>query len=394
MKVALVYDRVNKWGGAERVIIALRKIFPDSVLFTSVYKEGRASWAKKILVIPSFLQKIPFASSHHESLAVFMPLAFESFNFDQFDLVISVTSEAAKGIITKPSTRHISIILTPTRYLWSGYGDYFFNPIFRITTWPVVSYLRLWDKIAAQRPDKLLAISENVRDRIKKYYELESEVIYPPLMIRTSRFARRDSQNDMQQANGKKQGYFLVVSRLVSYKRVDLAIKAANKIRAPLKIIGTGSEFGKLKKMAGPTVEFLGYVSDSDLKYYYANCHALVFPGIEDFGLTMVEAQAFGKPVIAYRGGGAEEIIIEGKTPLRPAAAEALAGKQGFAGPTGTFFDKKTPSSLAVRLKSFRSSRYNRQDCIRNSKRFSYDRFKKEIIKLVENTGSDIKYKI
>ena len=184
MKVALVYDRVNKWGGAERVIIALRKIFPDSVLFTSVYKEDRASWARKIPVKTSFLQKIPFASSHHEVFATLMPVAFESFDFSDFDLVISLTSEAAKGIITKPQTKHISIILTPTRYLWSGHKDYFSNPIFRIIIWPVVSYLRFWDKIAARRPDKLIAISETVQSRIKKYYGLESEVIYPPLMMR------------------------------------------------------------------------------------------------------------------------------------------------------------------------------------------------------------------
>ena len=263
MKVALVYDRVNKWGGAERVIIALRKIFPSSVLFTSVYRQNRASWAKKISVKTSFLQKIPFASSYHEALGVFMPIAFETFNFDNFDLVISVTSEAAKGIITKPHTKHISIILTPTRYLWSGYRDYFSNPVFRIISLPVVSYLRFWDKIAARRPDKLVAISETVRSRIKKYYGLDSEVIYPPLMMKPTidRSMKQESRSTGSGQARSKGNYFLVVSRLVSYKRIDLAIKAANKVGASLKIIGTGSEFGKLKKIAGSTVEFLRYVS-------------------------------------------------------------------------------------------------------------------------------------
>ncbi len=355
MKVAIVYDRVNKWGGAERVIIALRKIFPDSVLFTSVYREDRASWAKKILIKTSFLQKIPFAALHHEALAAFMPIAFESFNFDDFDLVISVTSESAKGIITKPTTRHMSIILTPTRYLWSGYSDYFANFFLRIVTWPVVSYLRFWDMIAARRPDKLIAISETVQARIKKYYGLDAEVINPPLMMRPSiRISNFQIRNSKQAQN-----YFLVVSRLVPYKRVDLAVKAANKICAPLKIIGTGSELGHLKNMAGPTVEFLGYVSDFDLKYYYMNSRALIFPGVEDFGLTMVEAQSFGKPVIAYRGGGAQEIIIEGKT--------------------GVFFDKQTVQSLADKLKNFRASRYNEKDCQRNARRFSFEQFKKKI---------------
>lgn len=357
MKVALVYDRVNKWGGAERVIIALRKIFPNSVLFTSVYKEDRASWAKKIPIKTSFLQKLPLAASYHEALAVMMPIAFESFNFDEFDLVISVTSEAAKGIIVRPQTKHISIILTPTRYLWSGYEDYFSNWFFRTVTWPIVSYLRFWDKIAARRPDELIAISETVRDRIKKYYGLDSEVIYPPLMIRSIKYK-------VSSIKYKKQSYFLVVSRLVPYKRIDLAVRAANKVRASLKIIGTGSEFGRLKSMAGPSVEFLGYVSDSDLKYYYANCRALVFPGIEDFGLTMVEANAFGKPVIAFRGGAAEEIIIEGKT--------------------GIFFDKQTSGFLADKLKSFRPSRYNEKDCRKNARRFSFNQFRREILRLTE----------
>ena len=150
------------------------------------------------------------------------------------------------------------------------------------------------------------------------------------------------------------------------YKKIDLAVWAANKVRAPLKIIGTGSEFGHLKKMAGPTVELLGYVSDPDLKYYYSNCKALIFPGVEDFGLTMVEAQAFGKPVIAFRGGGAEEIIIEGKTPR-------------LIRPTGVFFDKQTVQSLAKILKSFRPSRYNSLDCRRNTRRFSFQQFKQRI---------------
>jgi glycosyltransferase involved in cell wall biosynthesis len=369
---------VNKWGGAERVIIALRKIFPDSVLFTSVHKEDRASWAKKIPVRTSFLQKLPFASSYHEAFAAFMPIAFESFNFDDFDLVISVTSESAKGILTKPGTRHISIILTPTRYLWSGYNDYFSNPIFRIVSLPLVWYLRFWDKIASRRPDKLIAISETVRNRIKKYYDLDSEIVYPPLMIHVARgpaaphphptyslhSVRSVRSTGVPRSASPLRSYFLVVSRLVPYKRVDLAIEAANKACAPLKIIGVGSELGKLKKLAGPTVEFLGYVSDSDLKYYYSNCKALIFPGVEDFGLTMVEAQAFGKPVIAYRGGGAREIIIEGKT--------------------GVFFEKQTAASLADKLKNFRPSRYNSVYCRKNARRFSFGQFRNKIINLVQ----------
>lgn len=351
MKVALVYDRVTKWGGAERVIIALRKMFPDSVLFTSVYKKDKASWAKKIPVVPSFLQKIPFASSYHEALAFLMPLAFESFTFDEFDLVISVTSEAAKGIITKPGTRHICICLTPTRYLWSGYEEYFENKLFRFISVPIVSYLRLWDRIAAFRPDKMIAISENVSARIKKYYGLASPVIYPPLMIKNFKYKPFDGK------------YFLVVSRLVQYKRIDLAVQAANKLNLKLKIIGVGSELNRLKELAGSTIEFLGQASDDELKKQFAGCRALIFPGVEDFGLTMVEANAAGKPVIAFRSGGAKEIIIEGKT--------------------GTFFDKQTAASLAQVLKKFRLSSYNTMICKRNAKRFSFGEFSRMITDVI-----------
>lgn len=364
MKVALVYDRVNKWGGAERVVIALRKIFPDAPLFTSVYKQDKASWARKIPVFNSFLQRIPFAAEHHEAFGFLMPIAFESFNFDEYDLVISVTSEAAKGIITKPSTFHLSIILTPTRYLWSGYMDYFSNDIFRVLTYPIVAYLRMWDRIASRRPDKLIAISETVKSRIKKYYDLESEIIYPPLMIKSIKLKASSIKlkNQELRTNNQKP-YFLVVSRLVPYKRIDLAVKTATKLGIPLKVIGTGNELAKLKSFAGPTVEFLGYIADSELKNYYSNAKALIFPGVEDFGLTMVEAQAFGKPVIAYKAGGAQEIIIEGKT--------------------GIFFDKQNVASLSQVLKSFRSSRYNREDCIKNSKRFSFEQFRRKILCLI-----------
>lgn len=355
LRVALVYDRVNKWGGAERVVIALRKMFPNAHLFTSVYEKNGGSWAKKIEVFPSFLQKIPFASKHHEALGALMPLAFESFNFEKYDLVISVTSEAAKGILTTPKTRHICICLTPTRYLWSGYSQYFSNQLFKLISWPIVYHLREWDRIAAMRPDSLIAISKTVSERIKKYYGLTSEIIYPPLMIRNNllKTSTHFAENP----------YFLVVSRLVPYKKVDLAIKAANKLKLPLKIVGTGNEYGKLKKLAGPTVELLGYVSDKDLKSYYLGCKALIFPGIEDFGLTMVEAQSFGKPVIAFRAGGAEEIIIEGKT--------------------GVFFDKQNVASLSQVLKSFRSSRYNTKDCVKNAKRFSFEQFERKLKNII-----------
>ena len=344
-----MYDRINKWGGAERVLLALHKIFPQAPLFTSVYNEKTAAWASVFDVQTAFLQKFPKAKTAHEPYALLMPLAFENFNFDNFDLVISVTSEAAKGIITKPTTRHVCYCLTPTRYLWSGYNDYFKSSLFKLLAKPAVSYLRNWDKVAAQRPDEYIAISTEVKNRIKKYYDRDSAVIYPPLMM------------DTQATEDKTSGdYFLVVSRLTNfYKRVDIAIKACNELQLPLKIIGSGRDKQSLMRMAGRTVEFLGNLTDNELEACYRKCRALIFPAREDFGLTMVEAGSFGKPVIAFRGGGALEIVKEGAT--------------------GEFFDEQTTSSLKGVLKSFNDSSYNTKLCRENAERFTFAQFEKDL---------------
>lgn len=361
MKVALVYDRVNKWGGAERVLLALNKLFPDAPLYTSVYDKKKAGWASVFNVKTSFLQSLPFAMNH-ELFATLMPIAFESFSFDEFDLVISVTSEAAKGIITKPKTKHICYCLTPTRYLWSEYSDYFQNSFFRFISKPVVAYLRFWDKIAGQRPDVYIAISKEVQGRIKKYYDRESVVVYPPIEITN---LKSQISNKSQITNLKIQNtdYFLIVSRLVPYKRIDIAIRAFNKLRLPLKIIGVGSQEGYLKSISGKTIEFLGNLTEEELVGYYTGCRALIFPGIEDFGLTVLEAQSFGKPVIAFRGGGALETIIEGKS--------------------GVFFNEPIVGSLEKAIEQFNNITINPIDCIENSERFSYERFKKEFMDLI-----------
>jgi glycosyltransferase involved in cell wall biosynthesis len=353
MKVALVYDRVNKWGGAERVLLSLHKIFPDAPLFTSVYNKDSAPWAKVFDVKTSFLQNFPFAKSSHELYALFMPLAFESFDFSNYDLVISVTSEAAKGIITKPSTLHISYLLTPTRYLWSGYETYFKNNLFRLFSRPFISYLRSWDRIAAQRPDKIVAISTAVAERVKKYYKRDSEIIFPPL----------EKLNDGKTT--ETSDYFLVVSRLVYYKRIDIAVKAFNKLNLPLKIIGKGNEEVSLKKLANSNIEFLGNLTDEKLSFYYKNSKALIFPGVEDFGLVMAEAQSFGKPVIAFKGGGALDIIRKGAT--------------------GEFFETQTPESLIKVLEKFESTSYNSNLCRENALRFSFENFKSKFLEVIKN---------
>jgi len=359
MKVAIVYDRTNKWGGAERVLIALHKMFPDAPLYTSVYDPKGAPWAKVFPEIKtSFLQKIPFLRNKHELLPYLMPLAFESFNFDGYDLVISVTSEAAKGIITRPGTRHVCYMLTPTRYLWSGYKDYFKNIFLRVLSYPVVSYLRSWDKVAAQRPDKIISISSVVKQRVKKYYNRESDVIFPPITLKTTTPNRKIT---------KKGNYYLVVSRLVPYKKVDLAIKAFNKLKYPLIIIGKGSEEERLRDLStSKSTKFAGHVSDKELSGYYSNCKALIFPQDEDFGLTAVEAQSFGKPVIAFRGGGALDMVIENKT--------------------GVFFTEQVWQSLHEAVERFEKLSFDSKIIVRNAGRFSEKVFRTKFLELLKST--------
>lgn len=352
MRVALAYDRVNKWGGAERVLLALHKIYPKADLYTSVYDRKSAKWAREFKVRTSFLQNFPFAMSSHELYAILMPKAFESFNFKDYDLVISVTSEAAKGIIVKGKTKHISYVLTPTRYLWSGYKIYFRNKMLRLISIPFVFYLRRWDKIAAKRPDKLIAISTEVKKRIKKYYNRDSDIIFPPLNISTKKIIKP-----------KEIDYFLIVSRLVYYKRIDIAIKAFNDLGLKLIIIGKGGQESRLKKMAKDNIKFIKEINDENLYGYYKNCNALIFPGVEDFGLTMVEAGYFGKPVVAFRGGGALDIVREKKT--------------------GEFFNSQTPTSLKGVLEKFDYKLYNSKLCRDNALRFSFEIFKTNILKII-----------
>jgi glycosyltransferase involved in cell wall biosynthesis len=348
MKVALVYDRLNKWGGAERVLLALHKIFPDAPLYTSVYNSSTAAWAKVFDVRTSSLQNLKVVRAHNEMLGLFMPVSFESFNFDEYDLVISVTSESANGILTKPGTFHVCYCLTPTRYLWSGYDEYFRGKAMRTISSPALRYLRRWDKLSANRPDEYIAISTEVKNRIKKFYDRESQVIFPPIMIE-KRKAKETATKDF---------YLLVsrLSRLSYYKKVDLAIEAFNQTGLDLKIVGGGPMEKKLKRKASKNIEFLGELTDSELAYYYESCKALVFPGLEDFGLVMAEAQFFGKPVIAYAGGGALDIVKEGKT--------------------GRLFKEQSVKSLVEALKSFDGRSYNKREIAQNGERFTFDKFR------------------
>jgi len=354
MKVALVYDWVNKFGGAERVLEVLHELYPQAPLYTSVYFPPSSSWSSKFEIRPSFLNKWPLAKRHHEFYPFLTPLAFESFNFSDFDLVISVTSAQAKGILTLPSTCHLCYCLTSTRYLWSGYKDYFKNKPFSLLSKPLLKYLRFWDKIASQRPDFYFSISENVKRRIKRYYSRDSMVIYPPVDVNKFSFKEK-----------RKGDYFLLVSRLVAYKKADLAIRAFNKLGWPLKIVGRGKQMPKLKLLAKKNIEFLGRLTDSKLVGYYQNCRAVIFPQEEDFGLVPLEAQACGKPVLAFKGGGALETVIEGKT--------------------GTFFYPQTTEALTKALRNFRAEDFSPKACRVNAEVFSKENFKKKFRQAVED---------
>ncbi len=361
-----MYDRVNKWGGAERVLLVLHEMFPDAPLYTSVHSPEKAPWARVFPKIhTSFLQKWRWAQDHHEWLASLMPLVFESFGFSRFDLVISVTSEAAKGVITGPKTKHICYCLTPTRYLWSGYKEYFGDGILRWVTKPIVSYLRKWDKIASFRPDVIVAISQTVAKRIMDYYGREVKVVYPPLDFHPGGVPLTLLRATIRGVSGE---YFLVVSRLVPYKRVDLAIQAFNKLGSTLLIVGTGSEAGRLKGMAKKNICFLGQLTDSELARYYEKASALIFPQKEDFGLAAIEAQSMGTPVIAYKAGGALETVVEGTT--------------------GEFFYPQTPESLIKVVQSFDKAKYNPKVLKKHSLKFSKMKFQKALMNIISQAQS------
>lgn len=363
MKVALVYDRVNKFGGAERVLLALHEIWPEAPLYTSVYDKKAAPWANVFEVRTSFLQKLPLPKNEHELYPFLMGIAFESFNFDEFDLVISVTAEFAKAIITKPKTVHICYCLTPTSYLWSGYKNYFHQKPrwFKFLSKPLINYLRWYDKIIAHRPDKYVAISKTVQERIKKIYNQESKIVYPSIASQGVVLRTQD--------HPFKNDFYLIVSRLAPQKRIDLAVKAFNELGLPLKIIGTGREFKSLKSLSKSNIEFLGYLTDEEVAGYYKSCRAVVICGEEDFNLVAVEAQSFGKPVIAFGRGGVTETVIEGKT--------------------GWFFSHQKKISLIRLIRQIRLEKINPEDCIENAKRFSKERFQEEFKKYVRQIKTD-----
>jgi len=326
VKIAFVHDYLNQYGGAERVLKVLSDLYPRAPIYTTLYdaQTTRGIFDRRV-IRTSFLQNFPFGKKYHHSFSPLMPLAVEQFDFSNFDVVLSISHSFAKGIITKPGTHHVCYCLTPPRYLWDDSHKYVqefqYSRIIKKLVPPFLSYLRVWDREASLRPDKLISISNFVKGRVTKYYNRESDVIYPPVDVH--KFNIGDWIDD----------YFLMVGRLVTYKKFDMVINVFNNLGWPLKVVGTGVDFDRLKKMAGPTIEFVGQVDDVALAGLYTHARALIFPQEEDFGIVPLEAMASGRPVIAYAGGGALETVIDGKT--------------------GVFFHEQSEDSLELVLKQF-----------------------------------------
>ncbi len=324
LRVAIVHDYLNQHGGAENVVEVFADMFPDAPIYTSVYDSERMpeSWKRRD-IRTSFMQHISPSLAVARALIPLYPTAFESFNLNDYDLVLSSTTSFAKAVITPPSTCHVCYCNTPTRFVWM-YHDYLAydrlpRPARALLPW-LITPLRTWDFVAAQRVDYFVAGSRNASRRIAKFYRRESDVVHSPINV--SDFSPADHS----------EGFFLVISRLQPYKRIDLAVEACNRIGAPLKIAGVGPDISRLRGMAGPSVEFLGRVSDEERRDLMARCRAFIFPGEEDYGLTPLEAMASGRPVVAYRAGGALETVRDGVT--------------------GAFFDRPDPESLAGTLRS------------------------------------------
>jgi glycosyltransferase involved in cell wall biosynthesis len=361
VKVAIVHDWLTTLGGAERVVWALHKAYPEAPIYTSVYNPKVLPQFKETDVRTSFLQHWPLAKRKHQLFPTLRTYAFESFDLSEFDVVISSCSAESKGVITRPETLHICYNYTPTRYYWSNYDEYLndtgfgvLSPLVKLVMPRVVKKMRYWDLAASSRPDQYVTQSHYIAERIKKYYHRSpTPVINPP--IDAERF---------KITAGEKKG-FLVVSRLIPYKRVDLAVQACTELNLPLTVIGGGSELSKLKAMAGPTITFTGRLTDEQIAQAYSDAEAFIFTSEEDFGLTPLESMAAGRPVIAYAAGGALETVTEGET--------------------GTFFNKQTVESLKKTLKNFDASKYDPKKLRAHAQKYDESEFIKNIKKFVDN---------
>ncbi|MEP7291965.1 MAG: glycosyltransferase [Chloroflexota bacterium] len=366
MNLALVHDWLNQRGGAEDVLETLVGMYPGSPVYTSLYAPDLMpafyrDWDIRTL----WLDRAPGIHTHHQPYLPLYPLAWGGLDLSGYDVILSNKSGFCHGVQYDEKTLHICYCLAPTRYVWeldSYIAREGFGRVVEAGLRPLVQLMQRWDFAAAQQVDKFIAISSEIQKRIYRYYSMPSVVIYPP--VDTERF----------QPSAKVEDYFLVVSRLIPYKRIDLAVQAATRLGVPLKVGGKGRDLERLKAMAGPTVEFLGYVADEDLPDLMARCKAFIFPGLEDFGITPVQAQAAGRPVIAYGGGGALDTVIPGKT--------------------GVLFGEMTVERLMAAMQSFDASDYDTAVIRAHAEQFDTARFKEQMAEMVEQTWERKKLKV
>lgn len=358
-KIALIHDHLVQDGGAEQVLKALNEIYPQAPIFTLVLdrKNTNKHFADKD-VRTSFLQRFPGGVKKYQWWLSLMPAAMESHNLMDYDLVVSSASSFAKGVITKPGAVHVCYCHTPTRYLWNDSHNYLrelkVNKLVKKTLPLTLHKLRSWDRLAADRVDYFIANSQTVAERIKKYYGRDSKVIYPPVDVHKFKIS------------SEPKNYYLAGGRLVPYKRFDLLVKAFSRMEIPLKIFGIGPEMKYLKKISKKNVEFLGKVSQEQKASLYSRCIAYLNPQEEDFGITTIEAMAAGRPVIAYRKGGATETVIEGET--------------------GEFFDEQIWEELADKVLRFKDN-YDSQKILSHAEQFSVENFKRRMGDYLEEIG-------
>ncbi len=355
MRVAIVHDYLNQFGGAERVVGFFLRIFPNTPVYTSLYfPESTFDFFKKIKVYTSFIQKIPNVNKNFKKFFLLYPYAFKRLKLDGYDIVISSSSAFAKYINVRKPSIHICYCYTPTRFLWEA-DKYMegekINRTFQYFLRPLISYLRKLDLEASKKPHYFISISNNVREKIKKIYNRDSIVIYPPIEVNKFKFSNL------------KENFYLVVSRLKGYKRVDLVVKAFNLIKKNLIIVGSGEDEGNLKKIANSNVKFLGKVNESELIDLYSRAKALIFPGEEDYGLAPIEAQASGAPVIAFGKGGAVETVKNEET--------------------GLFFYHQDTESLIEAITKFEKNPIDYFKCRENAYLFDFKFFKRRIINFI-----------
>ena len=355
LRVALVQDWLTGMRGGEKILEVFCEIFPDATIFALLHNEGAmSSTIERMKIETSFIQRLPYKALKYRNYLPLMPLAIGSFDFSGFDLVLSTSAAVAKGAAPQNNAIHICYCNSPMRYIWDQYEEYFGKGhaglITRTAMTFITPYLRSWDVRTCNRVHHFIANSHNVAKRISRIYNRTSDVIYPP--VSTDQFT----------VSEKDDGYYLVVSALVPYKRVDLAIETFNRFGEKLLVVGSGPEREKLEKMSGKNIEFLGWQSDENLAKLYAGCRALIFPGEEDFGIVPLEAMASGKPVAAFgKGGALETVVADGESP------------------TGVFFYKQTVDALIDTVKALSRIKFDPYKIRRHTEKFDRKMFKRQI---------------